>query len=133
VPEFRPVLVNVLMLAPTVRQHTQLTPPSSERCNSKPVSLFELSFHVSLILEEDRVVAVKLLGDAGTRGAGVGVRVGVLVGVGVFVALGCGVLVGVGVEVGVGVAVGGGGWDEASRRTKLATDGTPLPFRMKSM
>jgi hypothetical protein len=86
--------------------------------------LIELSFQDRLIVEADAATPVRFVGAGGV---GVGVGVGVAVGVGVTVGVG----VGVGVEVGVGVGVGVGvallSWKI------LATDGTPFPFRIKSM
>lgn len=70
-------------------------------------------------------------------GVGVSVGVGVTVGVGVGegVAVGVGVTVGVDVAVGVavGLGVGVGVGAAAASLTNLATEGTPVEFKMKSM
>ena len=68
-----------------------------------------------MIVEADAAMPVRFVGAAGV-GDGVGVGVGVAVGV----------AVGVGVGVGVGDPV-------LLTWIMLATEGTPLPFKMKSM
>src|SRR3954447_16527275 len=99
--------------------------PSLERSRLNPVSLLELSLHDRLILEAEAAPALRFVGATG-----IAVDVGVAVGVGVSVGLGVGVSVGVGLAVGVGVGVG---VPVLLTRIMLPIEGTPFPFKMKSM
>src|SRR5204862_214467 len=104
-----PVSEKVVTFAPTVATSPKDV-PSVERWIVKPVSLLELSVHDNLILDADAAMPVRLLGAAGVA-----------------------VAVGDGVGVGVGVGVGEGGEVGSPKSMMLGTDGTPFPFRMKSM
>ena len=95
--------------------------PFAERSILKPASLPELSVQDKFTAEADATAALRFVGAAGVAvGVGLGVGVGVAVGVGVGVGVGGGVGVGVGVPLPL-------------IRMIFATEGTPFPFKIKSM